>query len=101
MIYICLPIGKLAHYSELDISNYHWITLILELLLFSKSFCVHYSISHLVKAAIEESADLRMVKGQFLHLSPVVKTEVHQMLRSSCGRYSLVTFISCIKLWGS
>ena len=44
-----------------------------------------YVVSHLVKAAVEESVDLRLVEGQFLHLSPVIQTEVHQVLCSSCG----------------
>lgn len=30
--------------------------------------------------------DLRLVKGQFLHFSPVVQTEVHQMFGCSCEK---------------
>lgn len=41
--------------------------------------------SHLVKAAIEESVDLRLVKGQLLHLSSVVQTEVHQVFPRRCS----------------
>lgn len=42
--------------------------------------------SHLVKAAIEESVDLRLVKGQLLHLSSVVQTEVQQVFPRRCSR---------------
>lgn len=38
-----------------------------------------------MEAAIEESADLGLVKGQFLHLPPVVQTEVDQVFCGSCA----------------
>lgn len=52
-------------------------------------------LSHLMKAAIEQFVDLWLVKGQFLHLSPVVQTEVHQMLRSSCKAQIHRMIFSC------
>lgn len=57
-------------------------------------------LSHLVKTAIKQPVHLRLVKGQFLHLSPVVKTEVNQTLGSSCVKTQIqrliFTFISHI-----
>lgn len=39
---------------------------------------------HLVKASIEESVDVWLVKGQLLNLPPVVQAEVHQVFARSC-----------------
>lgn len=45
----------------------------------------------LVKAAVEESVDLRLVKGQLLHLAPVVQAEVDHVLGGRCGEHKYKT----------
>lgn len=50
-----------------------------------------YFYSHLVKAAVEQPADLRLVEGQLLHLPPVVQTEVQQLLGRCWGRHPHAT----------